>query len=366
MKRPSNHRSEEQPTMKDVAELAGTSTSTVSRVLSGRGAVSPELQRKVMELVRETGYVPNISASVKAKRRGEKRGALNTVALASAIGQKSSSYRGHCAAMHEGVMTAAEEMGITVVLCLVRDEDAHLARPPATLTRIQADGILAHFCGRAWAQYLPRIAPTVLVGSSPNLPVEAAVVEPDQAKGVWRLVEHLAGLGHKRIEYAPRDLTHNPYCRRGEAFEQAAEHFGLSWTVAPPVGFDVAEYAQALLARPLAERPTAVVASSDGLAVPILHALLAEGASVPDDVSVVGFDGDIAGEHSVPPLTTWRVSWLDMGRTALEVLAKMVNQDAAPSHTLLGGELVVRRSSGQVPDAGEQEEAGLAAANVSE
>lgn len=329
----------------DVAEVAGVSTATVSRVLSNTGPTSASMRSRVLEAVRETGYVPNGAASALARRRSPRPGRLtNTVAMAvAAAGQEG--YRRTWEETCEGVLEAADELGFNVSICLIGEKEASSGLPPQALMRAPVDGILAGFSRTAGVDTLPRIAPTVLVGSAPPVPVSAPVVEADHEKGIRSLVAHLAELGHGRVEYAPWTMDHLPYRLRAAAFRQCCQERGLAARVAPPVNDRVEEYVRALLARPAAERPSALVACSDGVAVQTLHALLVEGLRVPDEMSVVGFDGRPWGADCAPPLTSWRVHWKEMGRKALRVLASLLETGDEPARTLVGGELVVRGSS---------------------
>lgn len=335
--------------LKDVAAVAGASTSTVSRVLSNQGAVSEAMRRRVLDAVHSTGYLPNATASALARRRSPKPGRVhNNVALAVAATGEEGFHR-FWDETFNGVLEAADELEMNVSVCLIRPEEAEDALPPAALRRLHTDGILAGFGCWGGVRNLPRVAPTVLVGGPPAEPVAASSVEADAQAGVWRLVEHLAGLGHSRIEFVLLYETFPPYLLRAEAARKASAENGISCTVSAPVSGKVEGYVRGLLARPEGSRPTALLACNDNVAVEVLHALLAQGASVPGDMSVVGFDGRPWGEQSVPPLTSWHVHWHELGRKALHVLAELLERGTAPTRTLVGGELVVRDSTGPPP-----------------
>ena len=187
--------------LKDVAAAAGASTSTVSRVLTNQGAVSDSMRRRVLDAVRETGYMPIATASALARRRSPKPGRIhNTVALALAT-RGEEGFHLFWEETCEGVLTAADELELNVSICLIRPEELEDGLPPAALRRLHVDGILAGFGNMAGAQHLPRIAPTVLVGGPPVVPVKVPTVEADAEEGVRSLVNHLADLGHKRLEF---------------------------------------------------------------------------------------------------------------------------------------------------------------------
>lgn len=334
-----------------VADMAGVSTATASRVLTNSGSVSDALRRKVLDAVRETGYVPNAAASALAKGRSQRSGGLvhNAVAFAVATTDQTS-FRQNWDEIYEGVLEAADELGINVSVCMIRRAEIEQGILPPALTRIQVDGILAGFSRISGVHLMPRLAPTVLVGSEPPMPMEAPVVEADHEKGVSHLVGHIAELGHERAEFVLYDWSHSPYRRRAEAFERAASACGLRYEVTPKIQGRIEEYARGLAGRPASVRPTALVVCSDGVAVRVMQALIAEGVRVPEDLSLVGFDGHFWGSLTAAPLTTWRVHWHEMGRAALKVLLELLAHGSAPTRTQVGGELVVRGSSCPPPD----------------
>ena len=122
--------------LSDIARMAGTSTATVSRTLSGRGPVSQAVAARIHKVVRETGYVPNASASALARKRCARPGFVhNTVALAilrHTPTQDNSTVQTIALHSQEGVFDAANELGLDVVMCYINREDLQRGVPPAS------------------------------------------------------------------------------------------------------------------------------------------------------------------------------------------------------------------------------------------
>ena len=346
--------------LRDIGEMAGTSASTVSRVLSGRGPVSKEAAERVLAAVRETGFVPNAAASALAQTQSALPGFLhNTIALADCKApQGSAGWRKSyvISDAHEGVYDAAHELGIGVTVCRLDERELLGQAPPTAVSRVKADGLLVH--PKRYLEYdvLRNVAPTVMYGTSTGWVSGFPVVEPDNRLGVASEIGYLYDLGHRRFEFVSQSLeppdVHASYADRRDAFVAAMRRRACSGSV---VNLEDAEaetierYAADLAARPAGTAPTALVASQDQIASRILRGLAARGIRVPQEISVVGFDGTPYAEDSYPPLTTWSVDWHSVGRLALLTLVDLAQGKPVAMRTLVGGELQVRASTGPAP-----------------
>ena len=335
--------------LRDLAQMAGTSTATVSRVLANRGTVRQHLREKVLSLVRETGYVPNASASALARRRFGPQGLRHRNLAVALLAATDTAFGRLWDETYDGILDAANELHLGVSLCLVRPDEMHNGSVPASLMRIPCDGILAsHPQGYALPAF-NTVAPTVLIGGTWMRDPRFPSVEQDDEAGILALLAYLRGLGHERFEFVPATLAHQAYARRAEAFRAEAARRNLSATVAEPVGDRMEAYAAEFAKRPPNARPTALMVSSDGPAVSLLHALLKAGVKTPREVSVVGFDGRPWGKDSVPPLTSWHVDWRQMGKRAVRSLVDLVSGEPPPSRILIGGNLLERDSAAPPP-----------------
>ena len=348
--------------LRDIAELARTSASTVSRVLSGRGPVSKETTARVMEVVRETGFVPNTAASALAQTRSTRPGFIhNMIALADfrPAGRGADGSLSYVlAGAQEGVYDTAHELGIGVTVCRIDPGELLGEAPQTGLARVKADGLLVHPHRHLEYGVLHNVAPTVMYGAGAGWVSDFPVVEPDNRRGIVSEIAHLYDLGHRRFEFVSPSLeppdVHPSYAERRDAFLAATRRRACLGNVVNLAGAEfetVERYAADLAARSASAAPTALVASQDQIASRIMHSLAARGMRVPQDISVVGFDGTPYAEGSYPPLTTWSVKWHAVGRLALNVLVDLAQGKTVAMRTLVGGELEVRRSSGPPPKA---------------
>jgi len=318
-------------------------------VLSNSAGVREDVRQRVLKVVQETGYVPNVTASALARQRFGQKGLVHRTIVVAICEAGETSFARLWEETYGGVLAAADDLNLAVSLCLIRPEETDGVRVPAALSRIPFDGILATTPRVGDLTPLARMGPTVLMGSVPSRDYGLPSVEPDNAAGMQALVDHLLSLGHRRLEFVPSSLGHPPYRERADAFESLVRHRRIEGRVAGPVEGDPGPYAAAFARRDPGRRPTALLVSSDGTAVQLLHALLGQGVRVPQDVSVVGFDGRAWGRDSVPPLTSWHPNWTDLGRKALRLLVDVIGDAAPPSRLLIGGDLLLRRSTGPAP-----------------
>jgi len=342
--------------LKDVAQLAGTSVSTVSRVLSGTGMIADETAERVRRAVRETGFVINRKRSAAARSRASRGLKHNLIALAGCgYGEGDSPAPHPLAATNEGILAAAHEAGVAVGMFRVTLADLRSQVPPASLARAEVDAILVHTTRGMDHGFIGRIAPTVLYGASPGRACSLPVVESDNTVAVEAVLSHLWGLGHRRFDfvshYLDAPMPHYAYVRRRDAFVAGlAERGAPAGRVVALPSFDVEAYASEFCALPAHARPTAIVASNDGVALKLLAAFAARGVRVPQEVSVTGYDGYPLGQDVFPPLTTWCPNWGTLGRTAFRCVVERALGNDIPSHVLVGGRLEVRGSTG--PPAG--------------
>jgi LacI family transcriptional regulator len=204
----------------------------------------------------------------------------------------------------------------------------------------------------------PGGTPLVLVNRAIDRGGVSAVI-PDDFHGVLEAVEHLYGLGHRRLAFVGGPLSTSNGARRRASFDQTIRQLGLSGATAleVPAFDDAAGYsaAQSLLA----DHPeiTGVVAGNDLLAVGIIGAAAEQGRSCPADLSVVGFNDMLLAGRLQPPLTTVRIPQYDVGVRAAELLLALIaNPRRSPETVLISGELIVRAST--APPAGRRAKRG--------
>jgi len=338
------------PTMRDIALVAGVSQSTVSRVLNDvptRVPIAPETRERVSAAARKLGYRPNPLA------RGL-RGAP-TMLLGAVVRDITDPF---FAGAIEALSIAAISHGYNLVLGHARGRADDALALTAVLETRHCDAIVLlgdlQDQPRLLADLSDLVVPVVGLwqGSSP---LEVPTVDVDNNAGVRAGLDHLVGLGHRRIAFVSgRPL--GDIREREAAFTAYMESIGgvrdgyIQHVSNTPGGGEAA--IRALLALP--EPPTAVMTSTDTLAVGALHAAYSQGVTVPDDLSVVGFDDILLASHTVPALTTLRMPTTDIVAEGVRLAIDFARDPAAPRHpgvTVMAPSLIVRQSTAPPPAA---------------
>jgi len=331
----------------EIARRSNTSPATVSRVLSNSARVSPEVRRRVLDAVQETGYVPDASARALATKRFSRPGVVHRmIALAHGVTSRPAMTRHP---YFEGVLEEAEEQNLSVTIASFKSEDLTRGAVPLSLARVKVDGILLRPMRGLDHALLRRVAPVVILGAAATEDSPFSTVEPDNGACLSPIVDHLAALGHRWVEFVPRQMDDPLYRRRCEVFLGRASFDGIRATVADTDFSRLDAYAAGFRARPASNRPTALFASSDYVAMDLIRRLHEHGLRVPEDVSVAGCDGQPLSESFLPALTTSLVPWREIGRCAVRKLVAEIEQPGPRTRTLLAGPLAVRQSTGPVP-----------------
>ncbi|NUP41895.1 MAG: LacI family DNA-binding transcriptional regulator [Streptomyces sp.] len=330
------------PVMDDVARLAGVSKQTVSRVLNDHPSVRPETREAVTQAMRSLGYRPSRSARSLASGRTRMLGVISFDAA-----------RYGPASVLTAINTAAQEAGYLVssIALDTADQDT-VVRAVDRLSAEGADGVIAiapqRQVGRALAD--ARLD-TPLVVLENDVAGGVSAVTADSRTGARKATEHLLGLGHRTVWHIAGPAGWTSADQRLASWRETLEAVGAD--VPEPLFGDWSADSGHDLGRLLARRPdvTAVFASNDQMALGALHALHEAGRSVPDEVSVVGYDDIPEAAHLLPPLTTVRTDFAEIGTRSLRLLLNRVEggTEPVPVEPLVPVELVVRRSSGPAP-----------------
>lgn len=330
------------PVMDDVARLAGVSKQTVSRVLNDHPSVRAETRETVLAAMRTLGYRPSRSARSLASGRTRMVGVISFDAA-----------RYGPASILTAINTAAQEAGylLSSIALDTADPDT-VVEAVNRLSAEGADGVIAIapqlWVGKALAD--TRLD-TPLVVLENGLDTDTQQVTGDSRTGARKATEHLLGLGHRTVWHlaGPTGWTSADY--RMEGWQACLRAAGAEVPV-PLIG-DWSAGSGYELGRHLARRPdvTAVFVSNDQMALGLLHALHEAGRDVPGDVSVVGYDDIPEARHFLPPLTTVRTDFAEIGTRSLRLLLTRLDGASAPprADSLVPVDLVVRRSSGPAP-----------------
>ena len=325
-------------TISQVAALAGVSTGTASKALNGRGALRPETRLRVQQAAEQLGFVANAAA------RSLQTGRTYTVGMITtdSIGRFS-------IPLLIGAEDALGAGQMSIFLCDARDDPIREQYYLRTLLSRRVDGIIV--TGRR-TQARPPIGtglpiPVVYAFISSANPDDCSVV-PDEAGGTNKAVDHLLGIGRRRIAHITGPEHHHSAAVRATATATRLAEAGLTLVGQPLFG----EWSEAwgrqaaniLLGADLDF--DAVFCGSDQIARGAADALRAAGLGVPDDVALVGFDNwDVMALACQPPLTSVDMELEKLGRTAADLLLAAINGDPAPGKHTNPCRLVIRDST---------------------
>ncbi|MFF7639747.1 substrate-binding domain-containing protein [Streptomyces canus] len=327
------------PGMMDVAREAGVSHITVSRVVNGHPSVRPETRARVEAAIQKLGYRRNSVARALKSRRSS---TIGVVIVGSELFELTR--------ILLGVETAAKQAGYWVSLAS-RQGESTTGDLMETLQRltdqsVEAIAVVADRPGTVEALSGLALGVPVAVVMSGNVPSpDLSVVEVDQELGARLAVRHLLDLGHRDIAHLTGALrTFDARARvdgwQAELTAAAAEGARLEGDFSAESGFRLAHE----LCDADSGLPTAVFAGNDQMAMGVLAAFAERGVKVPHDVSVVGFDDMKGAGYLVPALTTVRQDFAHLGRSAIELLVRMVGGDPAQQQRI-APQLVVRHST---------------------
>jgi LacI family transcriptional regulator len=325
-------------TLAEIAGAAGVSVATVSKVLNDRADVSPETRRRVQKYLRDSEYRPAGSESVRRRDIGR--------SIEVVVPELQSPY---IMAVLEGITSSAAADGFEVVIGAI--PSSSMINPQALL---QSDHVGAIFitadASNASLKALDDAGfPVVVVDPVRINDSKCITIGATNFTGGVTAAEHLLSLGHRRIAHAggPHsvDLSHARLAGYSSALRKAGIDFDETLITDSAFTYDAGrQIARHLLDR--SDRPTAIFAASDEIALGLMEEARRRSIRIPQDLSVVGFDDTFLARRSTPPLTTVAQPLREMGRVATRSLAQMINNDVVGTrHIELATRLVVRDST---------------------
>ncbi len=331
------------PTISDVAERAGVSTATVSRVLAGIGRSRPDTAAAVIAAADELGYRPSgVARSLRLQR-------TRTFGLIVSDIQNP-----FFPELVQAADDAARAIDYSILLGSAAYDEMRAVHYLDLMVDRRVDGMIVAsslISEASWYWLLASPVPVIVVNVEPPDHRVSAIVS-DNEGGSRLAVEHLVGLGHRRIGYIRGPESFTAAAPRLAGFGQACADAGLRPDDLPILrGDGQLEGGERAAAQMLEQAPwvTAIACYNDLTAIGALRALRATGRRVPEDVSVIGFDDIAAASWVVPMLTTIGQAKAEMGRLAVEYLVRALEggaPDPVPEVRRLPVTLKVRESTG--------------------
>lgn len=328
-------------TLASVARSAGVSIATVSKVLNGRRDVAPHTRTRIQELLHQHDYVAPVLRRTEVPQRP-------TIEF-----QFRGEFRSYAAEALEGIMDAAADLGVTVVVSKP-DHGPHWARDLVLAGRSALVAVTTVYTA-AHLRALDRAGLPLVVLDPLHLPHTGVTsVGATNFAGGQTATQHLLALGHRRIAYlgGPAQAPSNQARMHGYRAATEAEKIPIprGYVRSGEFSYQAGLRGAAALVD-LAEPPTAIFAGNDEIAFAVIETARTRGLRVPDDLSVVGFDDTLIARMASPPLTTVRQPLREMGAVALRTALRLVNGETIDSHHVeLATELVIRESTARAPE----------------
>ena len=332
-------------TLEDVAKLAGVSRSTVSRVANEQPNVRADVRKRVLDVIRTTGYHPNAAARSLASQRSWTIGLV----LPQSVSQFfTDPYFPH---LTKGIAQACNEHNYTLALFLVSTQEDEEKIFTRVTRRGLLDGVLVqsghHGDQKIIGHLVDAGMPQVVLGR-PLRSDNVSYIDVDNVNGAYNAVTHLIRLGHQQIGMVSGPLQSAVGLDRKEGYTRALNERGFRLSESFIAEGDFTEaggyYAMQKL---LPLKPDAVFAASDTMAIGAMRAVRDAGLRIPNDIAVVGFDDLSIAAFPDIRLTTVRQPVVQFGINAIELLIDMIeNGINPPRHIILGTELIIRESCG--------------------
>lgn len=327
-------------TIKDVAQEAGVSVASVSRALNGHASITDDTRKHILAVVKRMRYMPHVGA------RSLTTSFTNTIGVL-----LPDLYGEFFSEIIRGIDVAARARGLHLMVSSLHG-DADEAALSIRAMRGRVDGLLVmspHVDAALLSDNLPEDLPIVLMSTAAG-GTQYASISVDNYSGAYAMMAHLVGQGYRRIAFLAGPAGNFEAQERLRGYHAALAALAPG-AVARVLEGDFSEESgqrvgQALAAA--AERPDALFAANDMMAIGALQALRQGGLELPRDIALAGFDDIRIARYVSPALTTVRVPIADLGVQALERLHAQIGQAANMPATAqtLAAELVVRASTG--------------------
>ncbi|MEA2012582.1 MAG: LacI family DNA-binding transcriptional regulator [Verrucomicrobiota bacterium] len=334
--------------IEDIAQASGVSRGTVSRAFNQRSDIKAETRDKVLDIARKLNYIPNSSARGLAKGCSECVGIVVPDLLNPFLSE-----------MVTYIERSARKHNLSTSLALTDDEITLQERILISMASGKVDGIIITPCESdesiKFLNWINTRIPIIALKQFEGLECDTVICNDTLASKL--VLEHLIDLGHRRIAFLSPEAPVfsveqrlNAYKRTLNSLEiEYEKHFICHSKTFDKEEFDFTKLVKSLLQMPVGERPTAIFAYDDIIALNLIVALENAGFSIPRDISVTGFDNISMGKLSRVPLTSVAASSTRLGEIAIDLLHnKLKNENEKVANITLIPKLFIRNSTAQV------------------
>jgi LacI family transcriptional regulator len=335
-------------TIKEVAKEANVSISTVSRVLNKSGYTSEKTKEKVFNAVKKLNYQGSLVAAAMKKKQ--------TLTLGLIIPDIKNIFYSD---LTRTIEDRANSHGFNIFLC---NTDNNLQKEAEYIHLLIAKGVDGIIFSspevddgniEELKEKYPELPVVILGGKFPKLILNEIVV--DNVDGAYKAMRHLLDLGHQDIAFIGGDLESYASIERHQGYKLALSERGIpineNYVIFDKFYID-SGYKNAMTLLQKKDRPTAIFAVSDSVAVGVFKAARELNIRIPEDLSVVGFDDSQYAQILSPMLTTIRTPIKEMGQRAIEIMVKTIKEKQIIKETVLFYPTLIERESTMAIDAG--------------
>ena len=330
-------------TIYEVAKKAGVSISTASKALNDRKDVGDSTKERIRGIARQLNYEPSHFARALAMRKTGNIGVITvryyqTPMLTNPFYSK----------IIEGIEEQLINSDLNLVTNVLRREQVESGEMPKMVKEKSVDGVilLGHMPPGFVNSIVEKAPPSVMVDNYIK-DAQLSSIITDNVDGAYRAVSYLLDSGHRRIAYVAGHPSRYSFKQRADGYRKALAERGIKADEKLVLFNDGEEPGYAWMNRIMegAERPDAIFACNDVHAILAINMLKDKGLSVPDDVSVIGFDNIELTEHFIPSITTVEVNKEAMGIKAAEILTDIINSKKNRVEQVIFPAAIVARNS---------------------
>lgn len=328
-------------TIKQIAEMTGTSTTAVSFVLNGKKGVSEATRKRILDVIDQNHYIPNVNS-----RRLILQRSFNIILAMDPNHTPFSDF--FYLAVMEHIVETSSPLGYNVVLTMLSDsfKDSGLK---TMLMQHNADGIIfLHDISSELQMEINKTGiPFVVIDSQKRTPPYPCV-QGDYVRAAYCATHHLIENGHKKIAFIGSNRIPDFYMTTFEGYKKALMEYDLSmnpnWIQTDAHDeFSTKKCIQTIIES--APLPTAIFCAGDLFAIHVMNFLQENGYVLPDDFSISSIDDIALARYHYPTLTTVKIDAHDMGRLAVTMLDDLINKIDTDTHQLLRSDNLIIRNS---------------------
>lgn len=330
-------------TIEDIAKMAGISKTTVSRVINHKPDVSPVTRKRILDIIEEYNFHPNVFATGKTPQKINHIGLIVPYAMSSILSNQF--YVG----VFQGILDEVERKGYYLLFCYVHKKnyvEVYEQKRVEGFILLSPAALHHSIILELQSANIPFVC-TAKVLNEPNI----TFVDVDNFKGAEIATQHLIALGHRKIAIAYKPTLTSNY-ERLLGYKQTLRKHNLNidedYIQTIEVSSIQSGYDMMMNLLSLQDPPTAVFSSCDIMAYGAMKAIHEMNLKVPEDISVIGFDDIPLARDMTPPLTTIRQPAIEKGSFAAGLLIDFLVQGKEPETKILDVDLVVRGSTGPV------------------